>query len=192
MIHELLLFSNNVTVMYKLVYPLTLLFSIPIFFIIILSITFIVDYFMIQRVGSSCPQIPTRSSVEAAGYDIYTPSPIIIPAWSRSLVSTGLRFVIPHGCYARIAPRSGLSLLGLDIAAGVIDRDYCGEVKIMVVNNSNTELEIPTGSRFCQVVLEKIQTPMIRLLNSSDVTTKCLNRIYERGEKGFGEFSGLF
>jgi hypothetical protein len=43
----------------------------------------------------------------------------------RRLVKTDIAIAIPEGHYGRIAPRSGLAAKhGIDIGAGVIDRDY--------------------------------------------------------------------
>ena len=81
---------------------------------------------------------PTRGSDDAAGLDLYASQPVEIQAGTRALVPTGIKVKLPTSTYGRIAPRSGLSLKGIDVAAGVIDRDYRGEVQIVLVNNSHT------------------------------------------------------
>ena len=145
---------------------------------------------MVQQLkNNNGSQLPLRSSPEAAGYDIYSIEPVSIPAWTRKLVPTGLRFILPANTYARIAPRSGLSLLGVDIAAGVVDRDYTGEVKVLVVNNSYNEFNAPAGTRICQVILEQIATPIVHMSNSNKISS---NSDSKRGKCGFGQLSGFF
>lgn len=132
---------------------------------------------------------PIRSSDEAAGYDLHCNETFSIPPWTRLLVSTGLRFFLPHGTYARLAPRSGLAKIGIDIAAGVVDRDYRGEVKVIVVNNSNSPFYCGSGTRICQVILELVKTPKVMLLQANNAVT-----VYSTGRKdlGFGQFSGCY
>ena len=82
---------------------------------------------------------PTRGSESATGYDLYASEETIIPPKSRNIVDTGIAIAMntPENLYARIAPRSGLSVKGLDIGAGVIDADYRGSVKILLINHSD-------------------------------------------------------
>jgi dUTP pyrophosphatase len=68
-------------------------------------------------------------------YDLYNAQDVFIPASKRFLISTELSILVLKGTYGRIAPRSGLSLKGIDVGAGVIDSDYTGEVKILLINN---------------------------------------------------------
>lgn len=42
-------------------------------------------------------------------------------------MSTGLVLRFPEGYFGRIVGRSGLSLRNIDVAAGLVDGDYCGE-----------------------------------------------------------------
>ncbi|CAB4435580.1 unnamed protein product [Rhizophagus irregularis] len=51
-------------------------------------------------------KIPRRSSVKAAGYDLYSASNITIPAKGKALVPTDLAVVVPEGTYGRVAPRT--------------------------------------------------------------------------------------
>ena len=53
--------------------------------------------------------------------------------------------IIPHGAYRRIAPQSRLALKGIDIGVGIIDSDYRGEVKILLINHSDIQFEIKKG-----------------------------------------------
>lgn len=110
--------------------------------------------------------LPTRGSKEAAGYDLYrqdyhlwqgkidyhiisitlsynysysSSQAVVIPACHRLLVPTDISIGIPTGCYGRIAPRSGLAQQGIDVGAGVIDRDYTGPIRILVINASKID-----------------------------------------------------
>jgi len=81
---------------------------------------------------------------------------IILPANSRSLIPTGLKFQIPINCSVRLHPRSGLSFkngLMLSNCQGVIDEDYFGEVFVSIYNASCIEQKIKHGDRICQAEL---------------------------------------
>src|ERR1700722_20223698 len=80
-------------------------------------------------------RLPVLGSKGAAGYDLYCAERTSIKAHTRGLVKTGIAIGIPKGCYGRIAPRSGLSMKGIDVGAGVIDKDYTGELMVLLINN---------------------------------------------------------
>ena len=144
-----------------------------------------------QKVEECDIDQPLRSSKEAAGFDLQCSHDFAISPWSRLLVRTGVRFYLPKGVYARLAPRSGLSLSGVDIGAGVVDRDYRGEVKVLVINNSNSVLRISKKSRICQVILERIATPKSLLLGPNYAVPYMID-YSKRANSGFGLHSGLF
>lgn len=100
--------------------------------------------------------LPTRGSEEAAGLDLYAAEDLIIPANGRTLVNTKIKAQVPPGTYGRIAPRSGLALKGIDIGAGVIDRDYTGYLKVLLINTTNNNFEVGKGDRIAQLILEQI------------------------------------
>ncbi|XP_041355494.1 deoxyuridine 5'-triphosphate nucleotidohydrolase-like [Gigantopelta aegis] len=52
---------------------------------------------------------PTRGSKEAAGYDLYSAYDCTVPKSGKGIVKTDIQIALPHGCYGRIAPRSGLA-----------------------------------------------------------------------------------
>ena len=102
------------------------------------------------------PSIPSRGSKLAAGHDLYSIENLTIPAHSRSLLKTGLAIAVPNGTYSGIAPRSGLATKGVSVDAGVIDADYRGELKVLLVNHGASDYEIKTGDRIAQLIVEKI------------------------------------
>jgi dUTP pyrophosphatase len=127
--------------------------------------------------------IPKAQTTGAIGLDLHANEEIIVEKGQRKLVSTGIAMEVPRGHYPRIAPRSGLSLKGIDIGAGVIDPDYRGEVKALVVNNGETDYKISKQDRIAQVVVEKAVVPKIE-------EVKELGKI-ERDEKGFGSTNNV-
>ncbi len=132
----------------------------------------ITDLFLVKKLDAIAT-LPTRGSAHAAGYDLFSAVDVVIPAEGQCAVSTKIAITTPMGTYGRIAPRSGLAAKHMiDVQAGIIDRDYTGEVVVRLINHSpTTEFRVSIGDRIAQLVLEKILTP--------DVTEVCE---LERGE----------
>lgn len=121
-----------------------------------------------------------RGSEFSAGYDLLSSEDTIIEKNKRSLVKTGIRINnMPTNCYIRIAPRSGLACKGIDISAGVVDSDYRGEIKVLIVNNSNDDFIIKRSDRIAQIIFEQVIHPEI--IKIKDIVSKT-----DRGEGGFG------
>ncbi|GMM44086.1 bifunctional dITP/dUTP diphosphatase [Pichia kluyveri] len=127
---------------------------------------------------------PTRGSPLSAGYDVYASENTTVPANGRVLVSTGLAVVCPENTYARVAPRSGLAVkAGISTGAGVVDADYRGEVKVLLFNHSNVDFTVNKGDRIAQLILERIVTPDVVVLDDKQWENVCNT---ERGAGGFG------
>jgi dUTP pyrophosphatase len=127
--------------------------------------------------------LPVRGSNEAAGYDLACPSNVIeicIPPGTRMLVPLAFAVYPPQNTYCRIAARSGLSVQGIDIGAGVIDPDYNGEIKVLVINNSKKVFKIKQGDRIAQMILESYK---ICEINEVD---ELPHKNSKRGNGGFG------
>jgi len=125
--------------------------------------------------------LPTRGSAGAAGLDLYSVDGYVVMPGHRVVVSTGISVKLPHGTYGRIAPRSGLAVKhGLDILAGVVDPDYTGEIKVVLVN---TDMRVPffikPGYRIAQLILEcYVPADVCETVEPGEIT--------ERGSAGFG------
>ena len=124
-------------------------------------------------------EAPTKAFAWDAGYDLYACSSESISPMGRTAVSTGISVEIPMGYYGRIAPRSGLAIhKGIDVLGGVIDCQYRGEIKVILINlnlpeelflnrqnkraialhsmfGSRTRYDISAGDRIAQLIIEK-------------------------------------
>lgn len=122
---------------------------------------------------------PTRGSSLAAGLDLKSAYEYKVPAKGKVLAKTDIQIALPPGCYGRIAPRSGLAQINfIDVGAGVIDRDYRGNVGVILFNFGEEIFKINKGDRVAQLILEKIYIPELKELPTLDKT--------ERGAGGFG------
>ena len=122
---------------------------------------------------------PMRGSRHAAGIDLFSAETKEIPPGGRCVIKTDIAVTIPIGTYARIAPRSGLAVMhGIHVGAGVLDFDYRGNIGVVLFNHSDKKFCVESGSRICQLILEKICTPSIIEVNELEET--------ERGMRGFG------
>src|SRR5437588_5915367 len=102
-----------------------------------------------------------------------------MPPNERMAISTSITVATPPGTYARIASRSGLAVKhSIDIGAGVIDQDYRGEIKVILINRSKYPSLVRPGDRIAQLILEKILLANPEETEALDKTT--------RGNKGFG------
>ena len=110
--------------------------------------------------------VPERQTDGSAGYDLSADEDCCVKAGQQQLISTGITIITPPHVYARIAPRSVSSVRShCTVADGVIDGDYRGEVKVLLQNLGNDHVNIRTGERIAQLILERIETPGVIEIN---------------------------
>jgi dUTP pyrophosphatase len=67
---------------------------------------------------------------------------------------------------------------GIDTLAGVVDSDYRGEVKVVLVNHGDEPFEIAAGDRVAQLLVQRVERAAFRAASQIEETV--------RGEGGFG------
>ena len=115
---------------------------------------------IINKSGLALPQYETA---HAAGMDMraFISEELVIKPMQRMLVPTGLHIELPVGYEAQIRPRSGLAYKhGISIvnSPGTIDADYRGEIKVLLINLSDTDFVVNNGDRIAQMVIAKHET----------------------------------
>ena len=104
-------------------------------------------------------------------------SAIILQPFERQLISTGIFIELPPGFEAQVRPRSGLALKqGITClnSPGTVDADYRGELKVILINLSNTEQQIHPGDRIAQMVVGRVEHvewhPVSELIETPETT----------------------
>lgn len=124
--------------------------------------------------------LPKQATSGSAGYDLYSAEDVIIPARGKAVVKTDIALVIPSGYYGRIAPRSGLAAnYSIDIGGGVIDRDYRGNIQVIMFNHSDHAYLVGVRDRIAQLILEQHGILFVE-------ETPYIMPDTERGDSGFG------
>ena len=125
--------------------------------------------------------IPTRGTPGSAGLDLYSCEEGEIDIMERKLIGTGIKVILPESSFGRIASRSGLSLnYDLDVCAGIVDQDYRGEIKVLLMNNGTAKYKYKVGDKIGQLIIQ----PYIHMQPKLD--TDFDKNITQRNEKGFG------
>lgn len=137
----------------------------------------------VRVINQSKHELPQYATELSAGLDLRAniDSPIELKPLERALVPTGLFIELPKGYEAQIRPRSGLAFKnGITVlnSPGTVDADYRGEVKVLLVNISNTPFVINDGERVAQMVVAKHEQIVWEATDSLDETA--------RGAGGFG------
>ena len=102
--------------------------------------------------------LPEYASAHAAGADLRASEPLEIAPGGRAAVPTGVRLQIPPGHVGLVWPRSGLAVRhGIDTLAGVIDSDYRGEVRVVLVNHGDEPFRIARGDRVAQLLVQRVE-----------------------------------
>jgi dUTP pyrophosphatase len=127
--------------------------------------------------------LPQYATVHSAGLDLRADleQALILKPLERSLIPTGLFIELPDGYEAQVRPRSGLAAKhGISIVntPGTIDPDYRGEIKVILVNLSDTSFTLEPGERIAQMIIARFEHIRWNEVEELSVT--------ERGEGGFG------
>ena len=128
-------------------------------------------------------QLPTYGTEFSAGADLYAclgEDVTILPGETKK-IPTGLAMEIPVGCAGLIYARSSLGTKrGLAPAnkVGVVDSDYRGEIKVVLLNHGTQPQTVEPGERIAQFVITPVLTPVYEeVAELSDS---------QRGTGGFG------
>ena len=137
----------------------------------------------VKIVSHSRFALPEYQTPLSAGLDIRAnlDESITLNPLERALVPTGLYVELPEGHEMQIRPRSGLAAKhGITVlnSPGTIDADYHGEIKVILVNLSNSPFVIEPGERIALMIVaryEQIEWESVEELGTT-----------ERGAGGFG------
>ena len=123
--------------------------------------------------------LPAYGSSAAAGADLTAAEDAVLTPGARAAVGTGLVLALPPGHVGLVWPRSGLALRhGIDTLAGVIDSDYRGEVRVVLVNHGSEPFPIRRGDRIAQLLVQKVERVEFVARDRLEATA--------RGAGGFG------
>lgn len=133
--------------------------------------------------------IPSYARKGDAGMDVTTTikEPVTLQPLERYLFPTGLCANIPEGYEIQVRPRSGLALkFGVTVlnTPGTIDSGYKNEIKVILVNLSNTPYTVEPNERIAQFVIGKL------VENAEVIEVSEIDTTNDRGG-GFGH-SGKF
>jgi len=134
--------------------------------------------------------VPTYGTAGAACFDLYAlrvsrasfVGDIVYPGHPL-VCDTGLSFEIPDGYVMEIRSRSGLAFRdGVTAFPGVIDSDFRGEVKVLLMCHDLVEGDLPTritpGDRIAQAIIQPVR--QVQFLEVDELKTTA------RGAGGLG------
>lgn len=139
----------------------------------------------VMRVYPHDLPLPEYATAGSAGFDLRaclgSDETVIVPAHGTSAVPTGFAFAIPQGYVGLVCARSGLAAkhtLSLTNGVGVIDSDYTGEIKVLLINHSEHAFVVEHGMRIAQMLIVPVARFPFCEVTSLEPT--------ERADGGFG------
>ena len=127
--------------------------------------------------------LPTRAHCLDAGYDIYSREDAVVYAGDSWTFDTGVHMAIPKGYVGDVKSKSGMMTKYGIITDGTVDAGYTGSIRVKLFNLSRCAVSIVKGQKIAQIVIKKILTPALEVVDQLEET--------ERGENGFGS-TGIF
>jgi len=124
-------------------------------------------------------RLPRYASEAAAGADLHAAESLTLAPGERAAVATAVHLELPPGHVGLVWPRSGLALKhGIDTLAGVIDSDYRGEVRVVLVNHGREPFRVEPGDRIAQLLVQRVERAAFTPADALSDTA--------RGTGGFG------
>ena len=130
--------------------------------------------------NSPTAKMPKLGTEGAAGYDLFSDEDdFILDSRERRAVSVGITTELWPSTVGIIKPRSGLAVNhGIDVLAGVIDSDFRGEVKVVLINHGSEPIQINHGQAIAQILFMPVLHGVVIGDGSISETA--------RGANGFG------
>jgi dUTP pyrophosphatase len=126
---------------------------------------------------------PARTRPGDAGYDLCSVQGFSLWPGERVSVPTGIAIALPPGVAGLVTPRSGLAArhgISLVNGPGLIDPNYRGEIRVVLVNLGDARFEAAAGDRIAQLLLVPFVTPEASVVDALPPSGD------DRGVNGFG------
>jgi len=126
---------------------------------------------------------PARGRPGDAGLDLACLDAVCLEPGRRATVGTGVAVALPSGSAGLVVPRSGLADrhgVTLVNAPGLIDPNYRGEIRVVLLNTGRVRWEAEPGDRIAQLLLVPLITASVRAVGDLGPAPD------ERGGGGFG------
>jgi dUTP pyrophosphatase len=128
-------------------------------------------------------QPPARTRPGDAAFDLRCTEGFSLWPREHTTVPTGVAIALPAGVAGLVTPRSGLAArhgISLVNSPGLIDPNYRGEIRIVLVNLGEARFEAHAGDRIAQLLLVPFVTPDVSVVDELPPSPD------DRGENGFG------
>lgn len=139
--------------------------------------------------------IPKKSVRGAIGYDLFVPKDVKVPAHSRIAIPLDIAINLPFGIEAKIEPRSGHSLHGMEgfgtkteivrriLGIFAVKKTRSGRLRFdadvlvgkvdpnyvdnihVIIKNNDTEFTIRAGSRIAQITFYQTTSPFFKIVD---------------------------
>jgi dUTP pyrophosphatase len=124
---------------------------------------------------------PARTREGDAGYDLRCLERFRLAPGERAMVGTGVALALPPHVAGLVTPRSGLAArhgIALVNSPGLVDPNYRGELRVILVNLGAEPFEAGAGDRIAQLLLVPFWAPELEIVEELPPS--------ERGADGFG------
>ncbi|WP_167510323.1 dUTP diphosphatase [Gordonibacter sp. 28C] len=126
--------------------------------------------------------VPSCAYAGDAAVDLRSTESVTLQPFERRLVPCGIAVAIPTGYAGFVLPRSGLAAkhgISLVNSPGLIDSNYRGEIKAVLVNlDPHEAFAIERGDRVAQLAIMRVADASFEPCDDLPST--------DRGEGGFG------
>jgi dUTP pyrophosphatase len=87
---------------------------------------------------------------------------------ARAMIPTGVAVAIPPGMAGLVLPRSGLAIkhgISCVNAPGLIDPNYRGELRVILINHGDEPFAAAAGDRIAQLLIVPFASPALRVVD---------------------------
>jgi dUTP pyrophosphatase len=141
-----------------------------------------VDELAIQLLHPAA-KAPVRTRAGDAAYDLSCVEAFSLAPGERAMIPTGIAVAIPPGVAGLVLPRSGLAHrhgISCVNAPGLVDPNYRGELRVILVNHGDEPFHAAAGDRIAQLLLVPFWAPALRVVDELPDGGD------DRGPNGFG------
>ena len=109
---------------------------------------------MFVKLLSREAKLPQKGREGDAGFDLYSPINVTIPAKGHKQVKLNIAIELPLDSYGQVVERSGDAIkYGLFSIGPIIDSNYRGEISAILYNSSSERIEFKMGDRIAQLLV---------------------------------------